>query len=253
MNSLGAYLKSKREEKGLALEEMAEKTRIPLRYLSAVEEDRLNDLPGKVYERLFIRTYADLVGVNVDELAREFREIQNTLELRIRPEAEARSPMLKRGIWGLGLLALVLVLILFFTQGKEEKKPAEPVKPQAVPNLVPVKPMDSVAAAAVQPPEKPKLEGLNLELETTDSNWVRLLGDDKIIFEGELKRGEKKSVRAEKKIKISLGRAWAGKVVLNGHPLKRFGKEGSTILDFELTKDNYPAWIDSASEQKEKL
>ncbi len=252
MNSLGAYLKSKREEKGLALEEMAEKTRIPLRYLSAVEEDRLNDLPGKVYERLFIRTYADLVGVNVDELAREFREIQNTLELRIRPEEEVRSPLLKRGIWGLGLLALVLVLILFFTQGKEEKKPAEPVKSQAVLNLVPVKPMDSVAAA-VQPPQKPEPEGLNLELEATDSNWVRLLGDDKIIFEGELKPGEKKSVRAEKKIKISLGRAWAGKAVLNGHPLKRFGKEGSTILDFELTKVNYPAWIDSAAAQKGKL
>ena len=92
MNSLGAFLRSKREERGIALEEMSEKTRIPLRYLSALEEDRLDALPGKVYERLFIRTYADIVGINVEELGRQFKEIQNTLELKVRPEDEGRSP-----------------------------------------------------------------------------------------------------------------------------------------------------------------
>jgi transcriptional regulator with XRE-family HTH domain len=243
MKSLGAFLKSKREERGLALEEMSEKTRIPLRYLSAIEEDRLDQLPGKVYERLFIRTYSDVVGVNVDELAREFREIQNTLELKVHPEDETRSPMLKRGIWALVILAVFLVVILLLTR-KEGKEPAErPEASEIVPNLVPVPASDTPAVqAAVQ--KEP--EGLKLELEATEENWVRLSADNRTIFEGVLGAGEKKSIEAENKIKLSLGRAWAVNATLNGRRLKKLAKEGTTLLNFELNRGNYPALIDSA-------
>lgn len=236
-------MKSKREERGLALEEMAEKTRIPLRYLSAIEEDRLDQLPGKVYERLFIRTYSDVVGVNVDELAREFREIQNTLELKVHPEDETRSPMLKRGILALVVLAVFLVAVLLLTR-KDGKEPAgRPEASEMVPNLVPVPPSDTTAVQAAAQKEP---EGLKLDVEATEENWVRLSADDRTIFEGVLGAGEKKSIEAENKIKLSLGRAWAVNLTLNGHPLKKLAKEGTTLLNFELNRGNYPALIDSS-------
>jgi len=244
MNSLGAFLRSKREERGLALEEMAEKSRIPLRYLAALEEDRLDALPGKVYERLFIRTYADMVGINVEELSRQFKEIQNTLELKVRPEDEHRSPLLKRAIFGLGFLTVLLVAVLLFTGGEQDQS-ARP-EPEVIPNLVPTHTVDTAVLPPAVVPQTP--EGLSLELEVTEDNWVRLSADDKHIFEAELKPGEKKNFTAEKRIKLSLGRAWAANVWLNGHRLKKLGKEGATLLNFEVTRDNYSAWIDTSAQ-----
>jgi len=252
MNSLGAFLRSKREERGIALEEMSEKTRIPLRYLSALEEDRLDALPGKVYERLFIRTYADIVGINVEELGRQFKEIQNTLELKVRPEDEGRSPLLKRGIFGLGFLTVVLVAVLIFTRGELEQ-PTRP-EPEVIPNLVPAQTVDSFVPQLPAAPPEPDgstaltMKGLNLELETTESNWVRVTADDKTIFEAELKPGEKKAFTAEKKLRLSLGRAWAANIRLNGQRLRKLGREGSTLLNYELTRENYPALVDSTGQ-----
>ncbi|MCI0406519.1 MAG: DUF4115 domain-containing protein [candidate division Zixibacteria bacterium] len=243
MNSLGAFLRSKREERGIALEEMSEKTRIPLRYLSALEEDRLDALPGKVYERLFIRTYADLVGINLEELGRQFKEIQNTLELKVRPEDERRSPLLKRGIFALGFLTVVLVAVLVFTRREPEPK-AKP-EPETIPNLVPAQASDSFIPQLPAAPPEP--EGLKLEVETAESNWVRIAADEKPVFEAELKPGEKRVFEAEKKLRLSLGRAWAADVWVNGRRLRKLGREGATLINFELTRENYPALIDSAA------
>ncbi|MCI0329419.1 MAG: DUF4115 domain-containing protein [candidate division Zixibacteria bacterium] len=243
MSSLGAFLRSKREERGIALEEMAERSRIPLRYLSALEEDRLDALPGKVYERLFIRTYADMVGVNVDELSRQFKEIQNTLELKVRPEDEHRSPFLKRAIFALGFLTIVLVAALLFT--REEQEPSAQSEPDVIPNLVPAQTVDTaVPSPPVAAPPEP--QGLNLELETTETNWVKISADDRPVFEAELKPGEKKAFTADKKLKLTLGRAWGAQLRVNGQRLKKLGREGSTLRNYELTRENYPALIDSA-------
>ena len=52
VENFGSYIKSLREKKRLSLEEMAAKTKISLQYLSALEENRLAELPrtpnGKV-------------------------------------------------------------------------------------------------------------------------------------------------------------------------------------------------------------
>jgi cytoskeletal protein RodZ len=47
-----------RKGKGLTLEEIAEDTKINLRYLQAIEERRLSSLPGGVYNSSYLRQYA---------------------------------------------------------------------------------------------------------------------------------------------------------------------------------------------------
>jgi hypothetical protein len=68
------------------------------------------------------------------------------------------------------------------------------------------------------------------------------------VFETELLPGEKKGFTAEKKLRLSLGRAWAAELWLNGHRLKKLGREGATLINFELTRENYPALIDTAGQ-----
>lgn len=71
MSELGLRLKHARESKGITLEELQEITKIQKRYLFAIEEGRLETLPGQFYARAFIKSYAEAVGINPEMLFEE--------------------------------------------------------------------------------------------------------------------------------------------------------------------------------------
>ena len=53
-----------REARGVSLRHIASVTKIGLRYLEYVEEDRFQFLPAPVYLRGFLQEYARLVGID---------------------------------------------------------------------------------------------------------------------------------------------------------------------------------------------
>lgn len=75
---IGEKLKEARLEKKLSLDEVHKRTKIQLRYLEAVEENNFSHIPGSFYVRVFIKEYANTVGLNADEL---FQEHQDELPL----------------------------------------------------------------------------------------------------------------------------------------------------------------------------
>jgi cytoskeletal protein RodZ len=76
--SIGEKLRLAREERGIALREISEQTRISIRYLEAIEGDDYKRLPGGIFNRSFIRAYAKFVGVDehaaLEDYARTLRE-----------------------------------------------------------------------------------------------------------------------------------------------------------------------------------
>lgn len=66
--TIGARLRHERELRGMSIEEVARATRIPLASLERVEADRFDDLPGEVFVRGFLRSYARAIGVEPDEI-----------------------------------------------------------------------------------------------------------------------------------------------------------------------------------------
>ena len=67
MPTLGEELRRRREERGTTLAEISEATRIGTRFLKAIEADNFSVLPGGIYTRNFIRSYAESVGMGEDE------------------------------------------------------------------------------------------------------------------------------------------------------------------------------------------
>lgn len=67
VGEIGARLKAAREAKGLTLDAVQQALKIRLRYLEAIEAGQLGEIPGLVYARGFIRTYARYLGVDVQE------------------------------------------------------------------------------------------------------------------------------------------------------------------------------------------
>jgi len=64
----GQKLRQIRESLGISLEEIAQKTRIRLNYLEAIEADDDEALPSLVHKRGFLRLYAAELGANLEEL-----------------------------------------------------------------------------------------------------------------------------------------------------------------------------------------
>jgi Uncharacterized protein conserved in bacteria len=72
VSELGQALKEAREEKGLSLDDLQERTKIQKRYLKAIEDGDFNQLPGDFYIRAFIKSYAETVGLDFSALIQQY-------------------------------------------------------------------------------------------------------------------------------------------------------------------------------------
>jgi transcriptional regulator with XRE-family HTH domain len=72
MLSFGPALRGARQGQGISLDEVARDTRLSKRYLLALEEESINELPGGAYNRAYVRTYALYLRLDPDSLARDY-------------------------------------------------------------------------------------------------------------------------------------------------------------------------------------
>lgn len=70
--TLGKYIGSCRQTKGLTVEEIAQITRINVRFIQAAEADRFDQLPGSVFIKGFLRSYAEVVRVDGADLVKRY-------------------------------------------------------------------------------------------------------------------------------------------------------------------------------------
>lgn len=82
METVGTYLRTQREKAGLSLEGISAATKIRVSLLGDLESDSLDDLPGGVFLRGFVRSYLDVLHVNPD------RGLE-LLDAQVEPEALA--------------------------------------------------------------------------------------------------------------------------------------------------------------------
>lgn len=71
---VGTILRTARSRRKIELSEVEAATRIRLRYLNAIENEEWDILPGGVYTRGFIRTYASFLGLDGERLVEEYRQ-----------------------------------------------------------------------------------------------------------------------------------------------------------------------------------
>jgi cytoskeletal protein RodZ len=77
MGSFGEDLKKAREAKGVALEAIAASTKITTRYLQAVEQERFDQLPGGVFRRSIVRSYARTAGLDEEEWVTRYLDVSH--------------------------------------------------------------------------------------------------------------------------------------------------------------------------------
>ncbi|WP_405156331.1 RodZ domain-containing protein [Paenibacillus sp. FSL K6-0108] len=165
MSELGQQLREARLQKGMSLDDVQEMTKIRKRYLEAIEAGDYKVLPGSFYVRAFIKTYAETVGLNPDELLEGHKkdvpaeETEATMEPVIqkrssRPVERSNRWMSVALMWTFPVLILVLLYVYVVmnkddsdTQGLDQTKITDS---QQQPQDEPDKPVDN--GQATKPP-----------------------------------------------------------------------------------------------------
>ena len=65
-------LREARERQKVSLHAIAEKTNVSVRFLDAIEKNQFDKLPGGIFTRGFIRSYARQVGLDPDATVQQF-------------------------------------------------------------------------------------------------------------------------------------------------------------------------------------
>jgi transcriptional regulator with XRE-family HTH domain len=139
---IGEVLKRTRTRQGIEIREVEERTKIRTKYLRALESEDWELLPNPAYAKGFLRTYAQLLGLDADAIVDEYRrqvesELPSGDPLRIGEpvlEARRRPPGSEQRRWGTGALvalgvaaAVVVLVVIGLVSGDDESgSPEQP-------------------------------------------------------------------------------------------------------------------------------
>jgi cytoskeletal protein RodZ len=74
VTTFGEELRRQREHQGLAVAAICDATKVPSRYILALEADAFNQLPGGIFRRSFVRSYVTTLGLDQDLWMKRFEE-----------------------------------------------------------------------------------------------------------------------------------------------------------------------------------
>ncbi len=73
--TLGDKLRQAREARGISISEVAEQTRISSLYLQAIENNDYRTLPGGIFNKGFVKSFAKQVGIDEQEALQDYATI----------------------------------------------------------------------------------------------------------------------------------------------------------------------------------
>jgi cytoskeletal protein RodZ len=98
VGAFGEKFRKQRERRAFSLDDVANVTKIGSRMLKAIEEERFEQLPGGVFNKGFIRTYAKHLGLNHDDAIAEYLELLRQRQADAQGVLTAGQPAQKQNI-----------------------------------------------------------------------------------------------------------------------------------------------------------
>ena len=264
MASLSEKLRRERELRGISLKQISEDTKIGVRFLEALEEDRLDVIPGEFYRRSYLRAYARYLGLDEDRAVNAYVFSQSEQE----DENQSSQPAEASPSWlpWVALGALVTVGGASFLAFRSDPGPGEvapsslpgatvlaepnpsepsekpvPDEAAAVPVLSPNEPSFSPAGEAVEPTRVRRgAEGaLHLVVSVGEPCWLEIEADGQVVTTGLKEEGYRREFAADEEIRLWLGNAGGVSLWVNGRPLKPLGRPGQVRKDLLITPENF--------------
>ena len=232
MADIGDKLRSARKAKGMSIEDVEKITKIQRRYLTAIENDDFDQLPGDFYVRAFIRQFADVVGLNGKELLADYKsEVpEATPEEYVENSIDNKSERIKettnsrKGLWRnylpqiatiVGVVLVILVVYIVYTRfftgtNQQSANQAENVTVSSHIHSSKSKTSSKKKSTPKTTTSEVKISSLGnnsyrvsglksdrtLTLGTTKNDvWAQILVNGSSVWQGTLKANEKHSVQ----------------------------------------------------------
>ncbi|WP_421655778.1 helix-turn-helix domain-containing protein [Leptothermofonsia sp. ETS-13] len=249
LSELGDHLRQLRQHNQLSLEQVAERTMIPVRILAAIEAGNVAQLPEPVYIQGFIRRFADAIGLNGAEFASAFptETLQETPTTSWRGTVQAQLRPLH-----LYLLYMVLVIgavsglsyllsrstpqMVGLTDNAQTVQPSSHTLSPTVSrasntstNQAQLGPFLPAASPTIQPSTNPLVaqKPVRIGLTVTAQSWIRVEVDGKTEFEGVLPEGTQRTWMANKQLTLRAGNAGGVMISFNDGTARRLGEPGA--------------------------
>jgi cytoskeletal protein RodZ len=193
--TVGERLRAAREEKGLALEDVAAQTRIPQRHLESIETGDWTKLPAPTYTTGFAKSYASAVGLDRTEIGEQLRaemggqRVTTTATPEVFEPADPARTMPKWLVFGAIAAVILLVLVLSWLNERSLEDSDQPAVAAAQDGPAPT-PTAPAAQAPAAMPQGPVV------LTATAPAWIQVTDGGKSLFAGELAQGQSYTVPA---------------------------------------------------------
>ncbi len=261
-------LKNRREERGISIEEIHRRSRLPVKYLQAIEDGQMESLPPG-YERIYLRRYARELGLDEEEVIHDYDLLSGRLtpataareaanESRAEPEPD-RSPEPRQRVyrepsfwenWNwdrihkIFWISLATVVVLggaYFTFQQyvlEQNQNDLNIREITLSELMEQTGQANTAAAVPAEAAKPDPPAtspsaaprVSVTLLCIDSTWVREVRDQTDTTEYILTPGLRRTSRAVNRISMLLGRADGVQVWVNRDSLGILGARDQVAM-----------------------
>lgn len=236
MESLGSYLKQRREKLGLSLEEIGQNTRINKKFLAAIENDQPELLPGKAYYRIFTKTFASQLGIAPQELDQELEEIEETAVWK------PGNSLSRKGSKHLDLVfigaGLVLAAVVIFLIGKESELKSQNGTERSIPDTPHLLPLVPLARTDESVPGSTQSDSLELRIESLGKSRAVIVDGLDTLFNGILEKGQVSQWRSCQGFKVFVETPRELQIYLNGKSLSRNLAASHSYLKLEINRNN---------------
>lgn len=252
--TLGEKLRQAREAKGVSVSEVAEQTRISPLYIQSIEDDNYKPLPGGIFNKGFVKSYAKFIGVDEQEALADYARLSAETEaaseqpLKVyRPEVltddNATTSMAPTLIFAGIILALMTGGVLFLLNYLQNRD--APVANVNSNTGVGANTPTNSSVATVETPQSsvPTMSSLKVDFRAAaDEIWLSSETDGKLT-NATVAAGSGISFEPRESLRLSyaVSRASSARLLINGKqialpdtptPPRR------NVIEFEINKDN---------------
>ena len=253
---VGSRLRAAREAKQLSVREVAKTTKIPADALDALEANDVARLPGGIFSRGFVRSYAAAVGLHPEQTLRDFvaqlpaHETATGAVSADRPQGYHHATRQRR-VAGLVLGGVLVcgagatLLFFFGIPGLPTRTGTPPVPAVAVapePALSPhlEAPVRETPSPSIDPvPQAP----LTIVLSPRRDCWVSLRVDGASVVRRVMRAGEREVYGARAEIVLNVGDAGAFAFAINQRAGRALGASGQ-VVTVRMTPQNYDDYVE---------
>lgn len=243
---VGERLAAARHAHGLTLQDIASRTRIPIRHLEAMEAGKFETLPGRTYAIGFGKAYARAVDLSEDEVAQSIREaLGGTSSVPSREVTQfdldepSKVPSAKLALLAAVVGAVILIAGFgvwrtYFFPGANVEDLAQAADTASSDKAAAAKPKVQSRTAAA-PAVDPKAEVVFTA--TEDNIWIKFYdGEGKQLMQKQMALGEQYVVPADAvDPQVWTGRPDAFEITVGGRTVPPLGTSEVAVKDVPVT------------------